>query len=161
MGFALLIDDDQALLSSIKRSAELKHLRLEVSDTWDGGMSLFHILAPSVVIADYHMPNSRNGLQLLAEVKRLHPSVRVILLSAYITDDDVRQIEALGIIDLALRKTELTQTMEKILDEIRGANEIDDDTDWVAFAEARVHAAKASSEDLDRLDGFFRKNRAP
>ena len=162
MGFALLIDDDQSLLKSIGRLVVLNHLRLEIAATWDEGLGLFHVLAPSVVIADYHMPNSRNGLQLLAEVKRLRPSVRVVLVSAYINDEDVKRIEALNIIDRALRKIDLTQTVEKILDEIRRANESDDDhTDWVAFAKARVRVAKASREELDQLDEFFRENRAP
>ena len=162
MGFALLIDDDQSLLESIRRLVVLNHLRLDIAGTWDEGLGLFHVLAPSVVIADYHMPNSRNGLQLLAEVKRLRPSIRVVLVSAYINDEDVKRVEALNIIDRALRKIDLTQTVENILDEIRCANESDDDhTDWVAFAKARVRVGKASREELDQLDEFFRKNRAP
>lgn len=162
MGIALLIDDDQSLLASIKRLAELKGLRLEVAATWSEGLGLFHVLGPSVVIADYHMPNSRNGLQLLAEVKELRPSVRVVLVSAYINDVDVEQVEALNIVDRALRKIDLNQTIDKILDEIRFANESDDErTDWVEFAKARVRAAKSSGEKLDQMDDFFRKNRAP
>lgn len=162
MGFALLIDDDQSLLDSIGHLATLSNLRLDMAATWNEGIGLFHVLAPHVVIADYHLPNSRNGLQLLAEVKRLQPSVRVVLLSAYITEEDVKRIEALRIIDRALRKLDSNQTIKSVLDEIRWANESnDDDTDWVAFAEARVRALSASSEDLDRLDEFFRRNRAP
>ena len=162
MGNALLIDDDQSLLKSIRRLADLNHLGLDIAATWDEGLGLFHVLAPSVVISDYHMPNSRNGLQLLVEVKRLRPSIRVVLVSAYINDEDVERVEALSIIDRALRKTDLTQTVESILDEIRCASETDDDhTDWVALAKARVRVAKASGEELDQLDVFFRKYRAP
>ena len=162
MGFALLIDDDQSLLKSIGRLAALNDLRFEIAATWNEGLGLFHVLAPSVVIADYHMPNSQNGLQLLAEIKRLRPSVRVVLVSAYINDEDVKRIEALNIVDRALRKIDLTETIEKILEEIRRANESDDaHTDWVAFAKARVRAAKASGEKLDQLDEFFRSSRAP
>ena len=162
MGFALLIDDNQSLLKSIERLATVNDLRLDIAATWDEGLGLFHVLAPSVVIADYHLPNSRHGLQLLAEIKRLQPSVRVVLVSGYINDEDVHRVEALGIIDRALRKTGLTQTAENILDEIRSANESDDQhTDWVAFANARVRAAKASGEELDKLDELFRSSRAP
>ena len=162
MGFALLIDDNEALLASIKRLTDLNNLRLDIAASWDEGLGLFHVLGPSAVIADYHLPGSRHGLQLLAEIKRLRPSVRVVLVSAYINDEDIKSVEALGIIDRSLRKTDLTQTVDNILEEIRCANESDNkDTDWVAFAEARVRAAKASSEDLDRLDEFFKKNRAP
>ncbi len=162
MGFALLIDDDQPLLESIERLADLKDLRLDTAATWDEGLGLFHVLAPSVVIADYHMPNSRNGLQLLAEIKALRPSVRVVLVSAYINDEDVQRIEALGIVDRALRKIALTQTIENILDEIQCANNSDDeDTDWLAFAKARVRVTTSSREELNQLDEFFRTNRAP
>ena len=162
MGFALLIDDDQSLLNSIRRLAEFSDLRLDIAVTWDEGIGLFYALGPSVVIADYHMPDSRNGLQLLAEIKQLRPSVRVVLVSAYINDEDVERVEALNIVDRALRKIDLTQTVERILDEIRGANESGDEhTDWVAFAKARVRTTKASLEELDQLDEFFRKNRAP
>ena len=162
MGSALLIDDDQSLLESIRRVAEFDHLRLDIAATWEEGLSLFHVLAPNVVIADYHMPNSRNGLLLLAEIKRLRPSVRVILVSAYINDQDVERVESLRIIDRALRKTDLMQTVESIRDEIRSANESEHElTDWVAFARARVRAAKTTEEELDQLDQFFRSNRAP
>ena len=162
MGSALLIDDDLSLLNSIRRTAALNNLRLDIASTWDEGLGLFHVLAPSVVIADYHMPDSRNGLQLLAEIKRLRASVRVVLVSAYINDEDVERVEALNIVDCALRKIDLTQTVERILDEIRRASESDDKhTDWVAFANARVRAAKASDEELDQLDDFFRRHRAP
>ena len=162
MGIALLIDDDRSLLNSIRRLADLSDLRLDIADTWGEGLGLFHVLAPRVVIADYHMPGSLNGLKLLAEIKRLLPSVRVVLVSAYINDEDVERIEALNIVDRALRKIDLKQTVEHILDEIRRANETDDEhTDWVAFAEARVSVANASLEKLDQLDEFFKRNRAP
>ena len=162
MGFALLIDDDLSLLESIRRLAALKDLGLDIAATWDEGLGLFHVLGPSVVIADYHMPGSRNGLKLLAEIKRLRASVRVVLVSAYINDEDVERVEALNIVDRALRKIDLIKTVENILDEIRCANESDDErTDWVAFANACVRAAKASDEELDQLDEFFRKKRIP
>ncbi len=162
MGFALLIDDDVSLLSSIRHLAEVSGLRLETAATWDEGLGLFHVLAPSVVIADYHMPRSRNGLQLLAEIKGLQPSVRVVLVSAYINDEDVERVEALGIIDRALRKVDLTQTIETMMDEIDRANKKNDEqTDWLEFANARVRTAEASGKELDQLDEFFRKNRAP
>ena len=108
------------------------------------------------------MPNSRNGLQLLAEIKELRPSVRVILISAFINDEDVQKIESLDIVDRTLRKIDSTNTIDDLVEEIRIANESDDEhTDWVAFAKARVRVAAASRKELDRLDDFFKKNRAP
>ena len=101
MGYALLIDDDQSLLESIRRLADYNGLELDTAATWEEGLGLFHVLAPNVVIADYHMPDSRNGLQLLAEIKQLRPSIRVVLVSGYINDEDVKRVESLNIVDRA------------------------------------------------------------
>lgn len=162
MGLAVLIDDDQSLLSSIRRLARLRGLRVELASTWEEGIGLFHVLAPSVVIADYHMPHSQYGLQLLAEIKELRPSVRVVLISAFINDEDVQKIDALGIVDRTLRKIGSTNAIDDLVEEIRTANESDaEQTDWVDVAKARVRVAAASRKKLDRLDEFFKQNRAP
>ncbi|MXZ03316.1 MAG: hypothetical protein F4Y88_06495 [Chloroflexi bacterium] len=108
------------------------------------------------------MPDSRYGLQLLSEVKQLRPSVRVVLVSGFINDQDVESVESLGIVDRALRKVDATETNREIMEEIRAANEGDHArTDWIAFARARIGMTKESIESLDNLDEFFKENRAP
>jgi CheY-like chemotaxis protein len=162
MGRALFIDDDEALLGSVRRAADVSGFTLDTASSWEEGIRLFHVLSPDVVIADYHMPESRHGLQLLAEVKRLRPSVRVILVSAYINDDDVKQINELDLVDAAMRKLDPIETVEAILHEVRIANEAPDKpTDWVDFAKARVRAGKVPQESLDRLDEFLTRHRTP
>lgn len=162
MSYALLIDDDEALVASVKRAASFGGLELDTAASWDEGLSLFHALGPNLVIADYHMPGSRHGLQLLAEVKSLRPSVRVVLVSAYINDEDVERILALDIIDGAMRKLNLVATSEAILQMIEEAAETaDEPTDWTQVAKATVRAGGASKEKLEQLDASLNKNRAP
>lgn len=162
MAYALLIDDNEALVASVKRAAVLAHLELETASTWDEGLALFHVLGPNLVIADYHMPNSRNGLQLLAEIKSLRPSVRVVLVSAYINDEDIEKIMSIDLVDGALRKLNMVATTEAILTLIEeAAQTANDPTDWANAADATVRAGGVSKADLDQLDAWLHKNRAP
>lgn len=162
MSASLLIDDDEELLKSLSGAAKLAGFEILIASTWDEGLGLFEAFGPRLVVADYHMPNSRHGLQLLAEVKRLRPSVRVILLSAYINDDDVDAIMKLQLIDRVLRKLDLLQTMDALLNEFREASTgTEAPTDWVGFAEARMKAASSSRPALEQLDQLFTQHRAP
>ena len=71
-------------------------------------------------------------------------------------------MEALEIVDRALRKIALRETIDTILDEVARANEnVDAHSDWVAFANARVRVANSSVEELEKLDELFKSNRVP
>jgi hypothetical protein len=98
----------------------------------------------------------------LAEVKSIRPSVRVVLVSAYINDDDVARILALDLVDGALRKLSLVATSEAILQLIEeAAQTADQPPDPVGVAKSAVRAGGVSRADLERLDTWLNKNRAP
>lgn len=46
-----------------------------------------------VLVSDYHMPGM-NGLELLQEVKRRHPQVVRIMLTGYLDQDSLAEMEA-------------------------------------------------------------------
>ncbi|MHB1527681.1 MAG: response regulator [Candidatus Dormibacteria bacterium] len=135
--YALLIDDDIALCESLKRTATLQDLELLTASNWSDGLSLFQVRSPDLVIADYNLPESRNGLHLLLEMKRLRPSVRVILLSGYIDVADISTVERLQIIDRALSKSASPNLIGELMTEIADAKKLSEaSTDWRAFAAA-------------------------
>ena len=108
------------------------------------------------------MPGSRHGLQLLWEIKVLRPSVQVVLLSAYINDEDVEKILSLDLVDGALRKLDLRNTMESVLSLIEEAEErARAEPDWSQIAKSTVRVAGVSQEDFDELDSWLNKNRFP
>ena len=145
MGYALLIDDDEALVGSVSRAVAFADLALDTALSWDDGLSLFLALGPNLVIADYHMRGSRHGLQLLAEVKRLRPSVKVVLVSAYFNDGDVAEIMSLGLVDAALRKLDLVGTSEAIVALIaEAASHAAVPTDWTEVAHSHVRGCRGS-----------------
>jgi len=149
---ALFIDDEKALLDSVKTAASLNNINLVTAQSWDDGIALVHVLAPDIVFADYNLPGSRHGLMLLLEIKRLRPSVKVWLVSAYLNDEDLSQIMELGVIDGAMKKLDPMATMEKLFELIRNTNsDAATGTDWVAFADAVV---KFNDSQQDKLEAF-------
>jgi DNA-binding NtrC family response regulator len=155
---ALLIDDDEDLLASVNRAARASRVDLVTASSWDAGLGLFHVLSPILVIADYNMPGSRHGLQLLARIRRLRPGIRLILVSGYLDEEDMAQVRALNLVDEALTKGTAEETAETIMAQVRAANEqASEPTDWQAVARAAVGAARVGEEDLDRLDEILAK----
>lgn len=162
MAYALLIDDDTALTSGLAQLAQSEGLDLRIANSWEQGLALFHSIRPVLVIADYNLPGSLHGLRLLLTISRLRPSVRMLLVSAYLNESDVARVEQLGLVDRVLRKLDGVATNRILLEEIRdAAAHANDDTDWVAFAEANRRAAAVSEEDLNQLDGFLQASRFP
>jgi CheY-like chemotaxis protein len=122
-------------------------------------LALFQVHSPLLVIADYNLPDSRHGLQLLAEIRRITPAVRLVLLSAYIDDQDVHDIEALGLVDRAIPKLQAGAT-EDLLSELEDARRrAETTTDWPAYARAHREARRVEQPDIDALDARIRKAR--
>ncbi len=159
MAYALLIDDDEGIRRSLARAAELSGLALDTAASWDEGLAAVQVYAPELVIADYNLPGSRHGLKLLMEIRRLSPSVRLLLLSAYIGENDVADIERLGLVDRAIPKTGAANTTDELLAEIVEAEKrSQQDTDWAAYAVASREAKAVDQSDLDTLDERLKRS---
>lgn len=159
MTYALLIDDDLALVDSLRRTAAIAELELLTATSWDEGLALFQVYSPVLVIADYNLEGSRHGLQLLAEMRELSPSVRLVLLSAYIDDDDAAEIEILGLVDRALAKNS-PESIDGVLSEIEIARDgAAAPTKWDEYAAAYRRAQTVSREAFDELDVKLQQRR--
>jgi len=93
----LIVDDTPDVLSCLK--LVLDRFGYDVMTAHDAESALSVIRggpAVDLVITDYQMPGM-NGLELAGLLKRIVPSVPVILLSAYPGGDLCRKAQALGI----------------------------------------------------------------
>lgn len=153
----LFIDDDKALLASTSANAQVRGFEIDTAESWDEGLASFHVEDHDLVVADYNMPGSRNGLTLLAKIKRLRPTVRVVLISGYLNETDMKAVEGLGLIDRALVKgTE--DTTAALMGEIEDAMAKDQDRpiDWLRSAAAYAAPAAVSDDDVEALDRILR-----
>jgi DNA-binding response OmpR family regulator len=143
-----------SVLESVRVAAEKSGVDLDTAATWEEGIAIFQALSPDLVIADYNLPGSRHGLRLLAEVKALRPTVRVILVSGYLSEEDMAAVNELNLVDRALVKS--VATNRALLEEINAAARLAaTPTDWVRVAQAHVASEGVSEEALDDLDAHL------
>lgn len=80
----LCIDDEELGLHIRGTVLERAGYRVITAADGDSGLRLFASEPIDAVILDYFMP-SMNGAQVATEMRRLHPKVPILLLSAYVS----------------------------------------------------------------------------
>lgn len=101
----LIVDDNPMMLKTLRDILQITGYRVEVAGS--GREALEKIKADSFgcVLSDVRMPDV-NGVELLHAVKKLHPDLPLVLMTAHSEDELVRQAHAGG----------ATAVMEKPLD---------------------------------------------
>jgi len=83
-----IIDDEKDLLFVYKKALELQRLKVVTFD--DSSVALNEMKVRykkySMILVDIRMPKV-NGYQLINEIKRIDPSIKTILMSAYDVSD--------------------------------------------------------------------------
>ena len=92
----LLVDDAAAIRNALRGVLEDAGIEV-VGEAPDGvqGVALVGSLHPDVVLMDLRMPAS-DGFQATARIAQEHPDVRVVVLSAYETEESARAVLAAG-----------------------------------------------------------------
>jgi CheY-like chemotaxis protein len=112
----LLVEDDPVLATVLQR--RIQHLfpgyeAVHVRDA-DAALAELNRRRVPVVITDYHLVASINGLKLTAAIRRQAPETRIILISAYATDELAHAAAAQGA-DFYLPKPFLFADLEQII----------------------------------------------
>jgi len=112
-----VVDDDPLILKSLSRM--LQRPGYEIVAFLNPEELLERLSeGPDLLICDYHLPR-RDGVDLAAEAKRVHPSVRTMLLTGGFEDERVVAALAHKTIDRFLSKPwrheELVRAVEDLL----------------------------------------------
>ncbi len=79
----LLVDDNRdGLLVRCSLLEEVGY-RVQGAPNGEEGLKLFNSVSFDVVVTDYRMPRM-NGVELIQNIRKLNPNVRVILLSGFV-----------------------------------------------------------------------------
>ena len=92
----LLVDDAAAIRNALQGVLEDAGIEV-VGEAPDGvqGVAMVGSLRPDVVLMDLRMP-SANGFQATEQIVQEHPAVRVVVLSAYETEESAEAVRAAG-----------------------------------------------------------------
>jgi DNA-binding response OmpR family regulator len=115
----MIVDDDESVRSLLRMT--LPDGEYEIEDATDGEQALALLAnhVPDLVLLDWKMPG-RHGSLVLDELKRRHPQLPVIVLTAEVAEHHRSLAESLKV-DVFLTKPfsplELLETIERLLGE--------------------------------------------
>jgi len=112
----LCVDDEPVVLATRKLVLQSAGYRVITASDGREGLSLFQERPVNAVVLDYAMPGMDGG-RVAAEMKRMHPEVPILMLSAHMFLPD----NALENVDAYLTKTEgpiaMLNTLKSLLNE--------------------------------------------
>jgi len=147
----LLIDDDVGFSTSTKHLFHERGIALDWAQSWDEGLGLFRVGLHELVIADYNLPGSSHGLRLLAKIKPLRPSSKLILISGALTSRAAKIVKETTLVDDYLEKTaSLPDTLVELAQ--KAAGRAQESTDWPAAAGAYLAGSTVYEDDIKRID---------
>jgi len=112
----ILVDDHQVFVQGLEALLSRSN-DIEVMNTFNNGLDLMRFLAdgdlPDVLLLDIEMGAS-NGVEVAENVLHQYPSVKVIMLSTYFSEDFISQLMESGISGYLLKSTGFTELKNSI-----------------------------------------------
>jgi DNA-binding NtrC family response regulator len=86
----LLVDDEVEFASALAERLQLRNYDVKIAHNALEAMAVIHQFVPDVIILDLKIPGM-DGLEALKTIKKLDPTIEVIMLTGH---GDVRSVEA-------------------------------------------------------------------
>jgi DNA-binding NtrC family response regulator len=109
----LLVDDEEDLVSAMAERLALRGFQVETATRAADAMRHLDQSGFDVLILDVRMPGS-GGLRLLAEMKKKHPGLPVILFTGHGSVADAERGVQEGAFDYLVKPIEVDDLVEKI-----------------------------------------------
>lgn len=90
----LLVEDDPAL-RMVVREVLKEDFNIDEADNGTDGIEKGIRSAADLIILDYHLPK-QDGLEVIAAIKKAHPTIPVIVLTGYLSPESEKQFNRLG-----------------------------------------------------------------
>ncbi|MDE2219098.1 MAG: response regulator transcription factor [Gammaproteobacteria bacterium] len=140
----LLIDDHAILRMGLRTLLEIESDLEIVAEAGDAEEALELVARhkPDLVVSDLALPG-RSGLELLSDLRRLHPDTRVVILTMHYTEEYVRVCLTRGALGYVLKDSNRVELLQAIRSVHQG----------------RQFLCRAVSERV--LDSFLRPGQSP
>jgi len=121
----LLVDDDLSLLKLLSLRLESAGHLVTTAESGPEALELLKHMTPDLVLSDLRM-DEMDGLALFEEIQQLYPGLPVIILTAHGTIPDAVQATRCGVAGFLTKPVDKNQLFS-LIDEIKGAQEVDSD----------------------------------
>ncbi len=122
----LVVDDDAAMRDYLREELEHERFRVETAGSARAGIERVKQGGVDLVVSDVKMPDL-DGLDLLREVREVHPAPHVITITAFGSIDTAIRAVKLGAFDYITKPFEIEQlvlVIEKALSEVALRSEV-------------------------------------
>ncbi|MGJ7525480.1 sigma 54-interacting transcriptional regulator [Variovorax sp. GB1P17] len=109
----LVVDDDPDMLKLISMRLVSAGYQVTAVTSAETALTQLEIEHPQLVLSDVRLPG-RDGLQLFDEIRKRHPSLPVILLTAHGTIPDAVEATARGVFTYLTKPYDARELLEKI-----------------------------------------------
>lgn len=112
----MIVDDEPAIREGLSMVIDWENYGFKVIDTAENGIVALHKLKTDVyqlIIVDIRMPEL-NGLELIKEIKKLDPNIKVIILSGYSDFSYAKQAITYGVKNYLLKPVDSDELVETI-----------------------------------------------
>jgi|GEM_PF-1865440 len=155
MPLVLLVEDDEGVIDSYRRTFESDGILLDIAETWDEALALFRVVGHRLVIADYNLPGDEHGLKLLVQMKLLVPSTELILISGALSRPAEELARNVELIDHFYAKT--STLPDTLIEHAQAAvARADEETDWQRVGQKYLTPAGAVTTQLAEIDDALR-----
>lgn len=117
----LLVDDERMFLKSLSEGLRqsLGNINVITAENGEEAIRLMNSEPINFLITDLQMP-VMNGFDLLKYVKRLYPNLPVIIMTAYVSDEMMKELDCLGCSDVMEKPIEFDILVKKIKESLYG-----------------------------------------
>ena len=103
----MIVDDEPQVAEVLARSLTRQGHHTTVVHSGQEALDRLQTVALDAMFLDVSMPGM-NGLDVMAEVKRLKPSLAVVVITGHATADEVERVKELGAVDVIQKPSALT-----------------------------------------------------
>ena len=103
MAVILVIDDERGIRELLDTFLRQKGHDVVLAASGREGLKVFRRERPDVVVLDLNMPGI-DGLTILQEIRNLHPSQPVVILTEAGTAEEKQQVRALGVTEYIVKQ---------------------------------------------------------
>ncbi|MCB1546314.1 MAG: ActR/PrrA/RegA family redox response regulator transcription factor [Hyphomicrobiaceae bacterium] len=110
----IIVDDDRAFLARLARAMEIRGFEVRTGHSVSEGLDLIRQKAPAFAIVDMRLEDG-NGLDVIAELARLSPASRTVVLTGYGNIATAVSAVKLGAVDYLAKPADADDVVDALL----------------------------------------------